>query len=55
LALHLNGNAYLLLKNGVEIVKDNQLLNNEKLGVSETPPYDPLHAFVRENHIALKG
>jgi len=36
-------------------VKDNQLLNNEKLGVSETPPYDPLHAFVRENHIALKG
>lgn len=32
-----------------------QLLNNEKLSVSHQAPYDPLQAFVRENHIALKG
>lgn len=33
----------------------NNMLKNEKLGVSPNPPYDPLQAFVRENHIALKG
>ncbi|MCL2000083.1 MAG: amidase [Planctomycetes bacterium] len=26
-----------------------------RLAVSPTPPYDPLQAFVRENHIALNG
>lgn len=31
------------------------MLNNSKLEVSSEPPYDPLQAFVRENHIALKG
>lgn len=31
------------------------LLNNQRLIVSPNPPYDPLQAFVRENHIALKG
>lgn len=31
------------------------MLNNPKLGVSEDPPYDVLQAFVRENHIAIKG
>lgn len=33
----------------------NKLLDNLKLQVSVDPPYDPLQAFVRENHIALKG
>lgn len=32
-----------------------KLLNNKKLSVSPEPPYDPLQAFVRDNHIALKG
>lgn len=32
-----------------------QLLNNKKISVSQQAPYDPLQAFVRENHIALKG
>lgn len=27
----------------------------QKIGVSFEPPYDPLQAFVRENHIALKA
>src|SRR5690554_960755 len=36
-------------------MKENQLLNNEKLSVSQEPPYDPLHAFVRDNHIAIEG
>ncbi len=31
------------------------LLNNERLSVAPTPPYDPLQSFVRENHIALEG
>ncbi|MCM3638764.1 amidase [Sporosarcina luteola] len=31
------------------------MLNNSRLPVSDTPPYDALQAFVRENHIALKG
>lgn len=31
------------------------LLNNERLSVAPTPPYDPLQSFVRENHIALTG
>lgn len=31
------------------------LLNNPRLTVSVTPPYDPLMAFVRENHIAKQG
>ena len=33
----------------------NKLLNNHRLTVSDTPPYDPLQAFVRENHIAMQG
>ena len=36
-------------------MKNNQFLNNEKLNVQAEPPYDALQAFVRENHIALKG
>lgn len=36
-------------------MKDNQLLNNKKLNVSNDPPYDPLQAFVRDNHIAIEG
>ncbi len=36
-------------------MKNNQLLNNKKLKVSQETPYDALQAFVRENHIALKG
>lgn len=31
------------------------MLNNPKLSISSLPPYDPLQAFVRENHIALEG
>lgn len=31
------------------------LLNNPRLTVSDVPPYDPLMAFVRENHIAKQG
>ena len=31
------------------------MLNNKRLSVSPTPPYDPLYAFVRENHIAISG
>jgi len=31
------------------------LLNNPRLTVSDLPPYDPLMAFVRENHIAIEG
>lgn len=31
------------------------MLNNPRLSVSSEPPYDALQAFVRENHIALKG
>lgn len=31
------------------------MLNNQKLSVSAQPPYDPLQAFVRDNHIALPG
>lgn len=31
------------------------MLNNPKLEVSPEAPYDPLQAFVRENHIALGG
>lgn len=34
--------------------KDNQLVC-ERLTVSPEPPYDPLQAFVRDNHIALEG
>ena len=33
----------------------NNMLNNKKLSVSLTPPYDALQSFVRENHIALQG
>jgi len=33
----------------------NKMLNNKRLEVSADPPYDALQAFVRENHIALKG
>ncbi|MGO1919181.1 MAG: amidase family protein, partial [Alkalibacterium gilvum] len=29
--------------------------NLEKLSVSTVAPYDPLQAFVRDNHIAMKG
>ncbi len=36
-------------------MKNNQFLNNKKLQVNPDPPYDALQAFVRENHIALKG
>ena len=31
------------------------LLNLPRLDVSSEPPYDPLQAFVRENHIAIQG
>ena len=31
------------------------MLNNPRLDVSPDAPYDPLQAFVRENHIALQG
>jgi len=31
------------------------LLHNKRLSVHSLPPYDPLQAFVRDNHIALKG
>ena len=31
------------------------MLNNQRLSVSSVPPYDPLQAFVRDNHIALSG
>lgn len=34
---------------------EHTLLNNERLSVKATPPYDPLQSFVRENHIALEG
>ena len=34
---------------------NNTLLDNERLSVSSNPPYDPLQAFVRDNHIALEG
>lgn len=30
-------------------------MNNQKLTVSDKPPYDALQAFVRDNHIALQG
>lgn len=33
----------------------NHMLNNQRLTVSPEPPYDPLQAFMRFNHIALKG
>ena len=33
----------------------NKMLDNQKLTVSDQPPYDPLQAFVRDNHIALAG
>ncbi len=33
----------------------NKMLDNKQLRVSAEPPYDALQAFVRENHIALKG
>lgn len=36
-------------------MKNNTLLDNPRLSVSPTPPYDPLQAFVRDNHIALEG
>jgi len=36
-------------------MKENQLLNNKRISVSDEPPYDSLHAFVRDNHIAIKG
>lgn len=36
-------------------MSENTLLNNERLSVAATPPYDPLQSFVRENHIALEG
>lgn len=36
-------------------MKSNTLLNNPRLSVSANPPYDPLQAFVRDNHIALEG
>lgn len=32
-----------------------KMLNNPRLTVTPNPPYDALQAFVRENHIALKG
>lgn len=31
------------------------MLHNPRLGVSPEPPYDVLQAFVRENHISVKG
>lgn len=31
------------------------MLNNDRLRVSSEPPYDPLQAFMRDNHIALPG
>ena len=31
------------------------LLGNPRLTVSADPPYDPLMAFVRENHVAIEG
>lgn len=31
------------------------MLNAQRLSVSPVPPYDPLQAFVRDNHIALSG
>lgn len=36
-------------------MKDNTLLKNPRLSVSPNPPFDPLMAFVRDNHIALEG
>ena len=36
-------------------MQNNQLLKNKRLSVKDQPPYDPLHAFVRDNHIALNG
>lgn len=33
----------------------NKMINNKKLTVSDHPPYDPLQAFMRDNHIALAG
>ena len=36
-------------------MNSNNMLNNKKLSVSSTPPYDALQSFVRENHIALQG
>lgn len=30
-------------------------MDNRKVSVSETPPYDPLQSFMRFNHVALKG
>ena len=33
----------------------NKMLDNKRLEVNAEPPYDALQAFVRENHIALKG
>lgn len=36
-------------------MKPSTMLNNPRLKVSATPPYDPLMAFVRENHIAMEG
>lgn len=36
-------------------MKSNQLLQNQRLKVSDNPPYDALGAFVRDNHIALHG
>ena len=31
------------------------MTNNQKLTVSDQPPYDALQAFVRDNHIAISG
>lgn len=31
------------------------MLNNQRLEVSNHPPYDPLQAFMRENHVAMSG
>lgn len=34
---------------------DNTLFINQRLSVADDAPYDPLGAFVRDNHIALSG
>ncbi len=36
-------------------MEKHKLLNLPRLEVSDQPPYDPLQAFVRDNHIAIEG
>lgn len=36
-------------------MRKHKLLDLHRLSVSDQPPYDPLQAFVRDNHIAIEG